>query len=104
MKKQSTNVTYVPEVIQRGGGVLSCAPVRKIVFRGDTAIGVTGHFVHPITKKKGRAFIVHARHAVVVAASVTHTPVLLRRSGIRDTQLGHHFRAHPWVWGNRVLR
>lgn len=95
MKKQSTNINYIPEVMRRGGGVLSCAPVRKILFRGDTAIGVQGSFVHPITKKKGRAFRVHARHAVVVAASVTHTPVLLNRSGIRDTQLGRFFRAHP---------
>ena len=36
-----------------------------------------------------------ARRAVVMAASVTHSPMLLQRSGIRNKALGYHFRAHP---------
>jgi hypothetical protein len=31
-RKQSTNVNYVPEVLERGGYVLSCAPVDRVRF------------------------------------------------------------------------
>lgn len=94
-KKQSTNLTYIPEVLRRGGHVLSCAPVRKVRFEGNKAIGVEGHFVHPATKKKGAKFFVRAKKAVIVAASVTHSPVLLMRSGVKNPALGNHFRSHP---------
>lgn len=95
LRKQSTNLNYVPETMERGGTVLSCAPVSRIVLEGTRAIGVRGRFVHPRTREKGRAFFVRARKSVFVAASVTHTPVLLRRSGIRSRMVGEEFRAHP---------
>lgn len=94
-KKQSTNLTYVPEVMRRGGHVVSCAPVRKVCFEGQRATGVQGHFVHPASKKKGAAFFIRATRAVVVAASATHSPVLLMRSGVKNRALGQGFRSHP---------
>jgi choline dehydrogenase-like flavoprotein len=98
LRKQSMNVTFIPEVRERGGTVLSCAPVRRVLIEGGRAVGVVGRFVHPETKRKGASFRVRARH-VVLAASVTHTPVLLRRSGIRGA-VGAGFRAHP---GSAIL-
>ncbi len=94
-QKQSTNLNYVPEVIERGGSVLSCAPVKRVVLEGKTAIGVRGHFVHPATRKRGAPFFVRGTKGVVVAASATHSPALLQRSGIRSRALGAEFRAHP---------
>lgn len=95
LKKQSTNVTYVPETLQRGGLVLSSAPVQRVLIEGSRAVGVTGRFVHPRTRRSGTRFTVRARRAVLVAASVTHSPVLLMRSGLRMPALGKFFRAHP---------
>lgn len=95
LRKQSTNLNYVPETMERGGTVISCAPVSRIVLEGTRAIGVRGRFVHPRTRKSGRSFFVRARKGVFVAASVTHTPVLLQRSGIRSRMIGEEFRAHP---------
>ncbi|MCA3015272.1 MAG: GMC family oxidoreductase [Myxococcaceae bacterium] len=94
-KKQSTNVVWVPEVLARGGLVLSCAPVTRVVLEGTRAVGVEGRFVHPATREQGASFLVRARKAVVVAASVTHSPVLLMRSGVKRRALGRFFRAHP---------
>lgn len=94
-RKQSTNLNYIPEVIARGGRVLSCAPVKRILFDGRRAAGVEGHFVYPDTRKKGGHFTVRANKAVIVAASATHSPALLQRSGVRNPVLGHFFRAHP---------
>ncbi len=93
--KQSTNLNYVPETRARGGLILSSAPVDRILTEGTRAVGVTGRFSHPETHVPGTRFVVRARKAVVVAASVTHSPVLLMRSGIRSPALGKYFRAHP---------
>jgi len=94
-RKQSMNLEIIPEVMRRGGTVLSCAPVKRIVFRGARATGVTGRFLHPKTKKQGGEFTVHAKHAVIVAASAVHSAPLLQVSGVKLPALGSAFRAHP---------
>jgi choline dehydrogenase-like flavoprotein len=93
--KQSLNLTFVPEVLLRGGYVLSCAPVERILMDGSRAVGVTGRFRHPTTRRRGATFRLRARRGVVVAASVTRSPLLLQRSGVRSPMLGEGFRAHP---------
>ena len=95
LRKQSTNLNYVPETMSRGGLIVSCAPVSRIMFEGRRAVGVRGRFVNPASRAAGAGFVVRARKAVVVAASVTHSPVLLMRSGVRNKALGKFFRAHP---------
>lgn len=94
-RKQSTNLNYVPEVLERGGYVLSMAPVDTILFDGKRASGVTGRFRDPDTRRKGQRFTVRARRAVLVGASATQTPVLLANSGVKSRALGSLFRAHP---------
>ncbi len=94
-RKQSTNVNYVPEVLERGGWVLSSAPVDRVVFDGARAAGVTGRLVDPVSRRQGPRFTVRARRGVLVAASVTQSAVLLARSGLRSRALGTLFRAHP---------
>ena len=94
-RKQSTNITYVPEVIDRGGDVLSAAPVDQVLFDGTRAVGVTGRFKDPVSRRKGARFTVRARKGVLLAASATQTPVLLARSGWKSRALGTLFRAHP---------
>ncbi|MGO8997980.1 MAG: GMC family oxidoreductase N-terminal domain-containing protein [Polyangiaceae bacterium] len=94
-KKQSLNRTFVPETLERGGDVLSCAPVARILFEGRRAVGVTGRFRHPQTRARGADFLVRARKGVVVAASVTQSPLLLLRSKVQNPLLGKLFRSHP---------
>lgn len=94
-KKQSTNLNYVPETLERGGLVLSCAPVARVLLEARRAVGVSGRFLHPRTRARGAKFVVRAKRAVIVAASVTRSPVILMRSGIRSPALGRYFRAHP---------
>jgi choline dehydrogenase-like flavoprotein len=95
LRKQSLNLNLMPEVLRRGGDVLSCAPAARILLEGRRAVGVTGRFRHPLTRQRGGAFVVRARKAVLVAASVTWSPTLLHRSGVRSQALGRFFRAHP---------
>jgi len=94
-RKQSMNLNYIPETRARGGLIVSSAPVDRVMSDGPRAVGVTGRFVHPTTRAEGTRFRIHARKAVVVAASVTHSPLLLLRSGVRSPALGKFFRSHP---------
>ena len=98
-RKRSTNLNFVPEVLERGGHVLSCAPVERVSLqdgpRGRRAVGVEGRFRHPDERRDGAPFFVRARRGVFVAASVTHSPCILMRSGVKLAALGHEFRAHP---------
>ena len=98
-KKQSLNITYVPEVLERGGSVLSSATVHKFEFSGRRAVAVRGRMVDPSPlrreRQRGASFFVRARKGVIVAASATHSPALLIRSKVRLPALGHGFRAHP---------
>jgi choline dehydrogenase-like flavoprotein len=94
-RKQSTNLNYIPETLARGGLIVSSAPVERILSEGTRAVGVTGRFVHPQTRAEGTRFRVRATRAVVVAASVTQSPLLLMRSGVHSPALGNYFRSHP---------
>lgn len=95
LRKQSLNLNFMPEVLARGGVVVSSAPVDRILFQGRRAVGVTGRFVHPTSRAKGAVFTVRAEKAVLVAGSATHSPALLERSGVKNPALGKFFRAHP---------
>ncbi len=94
-RKQSLNLNFIPETVERGGTVVSCAPVHKVTLEGNRAVGVTGNFQHPRTRRWGARFKIRARKGVMMAASVLHSPVILLRSGVRSKRLGYDFRAHP---------
>lgn len=94
-RKQSLNRNYIPEILQRGGGVLSSAPVKKILFSGNRAVAVTGRFRQAGTREAGASFTVRAKKAVLVAASVIQSPLILMRSGLKNPMIGKEFRSHP---------
>ena len=93
--KQSLNITLIPEVLRHGGEVVSCAPVGRVLFEGRQAVGVSGRFRDPGTRRSGGAFQLRARKGVLIAASVTWSSVLLRQSGVSLPALGKFFRSHP---------
>ncbi len=94
--KQTANLLWMRELVQeRGGDVLSCAPVDRVLRVGGRAVGVSGRFRHPATRAAGATFSVRARRGVVLAASATGTGPLLQRSGVRLPALGRFFRGHP---------
>ncbi len=94
-RKVSADRAWVPELLDRGGLLLPEAPVDRIRFEQGRAVAVEGHRVDTRTRTRRAPFVVHARDAVMVAASATHTPLLLRRSGLRHRALGRGFRSHP---------
>ncbi len=94
--KRTANFLWIPELQnERGGIVLSCAPVDRVLLENGQAVGVTGRWQHPQTRQKGATFTVRAKRGVLVAASATGSAPLLQRSGIRLPALGQGWRAHP---------
>ena len=81
-RKQSLNRNWIPEVLERGGEVLSCAPVDRVLFDGARAVGATGRFRHPQTRERGATLHVLkntlAKIASNIAVKVPLTPAGLR--------------------------
>jgi choline dehydrogenase-like flavoprotein len=88
--KLSMERSLLPRACGNGARVLTGARAERIVTGGGRAQGVRGRLTH-----SRRRFHVVARKGVVLGASATGSPVLLRRSGLRGAAVGGHFQAHP---------
>jgi choline dehydrogenase-like flavoprotein len=88
--KQGMSVSYVPWALRTGRvRIYTSCRVERVEIRGARAVSIAAR------SQTGHRLDLHARHAVVVAASTVQTPNLLRRSGVRSAHLGEHFQAHP---------
>ncbi|MBF6069559.1 FAD-dependent oxidoreductase [Nocardia farcinica] len=86
--KQSVTKTWLADAAARGARLVVGADVRRIVMRGGTAEGVVA------VTDNGAELTVRAT-AVVVSGGAIQTPALLRRSGLRNKNIGAHLRLHP---------
>lgn len=93
--RQSMDVSYVPRTIEAGGRLHAQCRAERVVVRGGRAVGVEGAMLDAERRPVGR-FEISARRGVILAASVTCTPGLLRASGLRHG-VGEGFMAHPGV-------
>ncbi|XP_078440389.1 long-chain-alcohol oxidase FAO4A-like [Wolffia australiana] len=100
-KKQSTPETWLADMAASGNGVVlaGCDAVRVTTARNGaagrkkTATGVIARF-------SDGEITVRAK-VTVVACGALNTPGLLRRSGLRNPNIGRHLHLHPAViaWG-----
>ncbi|MEU8897047.1 GMC family oxidoreductase N-terminal domain-containing protein [Nocardia sp. NPDC048505] len=86
--KQSVTKTWLADAEGRGARLVVGADVRRIDVKNGKAEGVRA-----ITAA-GAELTVRAR-AVVVSAGAIQTPALLRRSGLRNKNIGDYLRLHP---------
>jgi choline dehydrogenase-like flavoprotein len=100
--KQSMDISYVPAAIRRGARVYTSVQVQQVHGSGRRVTGVSGRVAAPFTGAPGPPFHVEAK-AVVLAAGVLATPILLQRSGNLGNgsrQVGENLQFHP---GTSVL-
>ncbi len=95
--KLSTNVAYIPRALDQGARLYTSCRAERIQILDGRAKVVHAAFKDPYSGKGTHTLKVHARKAIVVAASALQTPNLLRQSGIglKSGHLGEHFQAHP---------
>lgn len=92
--RQSMDVSYVPRAIRDGARLHAMCQATKVIIERGRAVGVEGRVLDETTRKVLGRFRVRARRAVIVAASVIWTPVLLRRSGLAGL-VGDRLQLHP---------
>lgn len=94
--KRSVDVAYLPSAFERGARVVSDALVEQVIVEGGRARSVVGRLIDARTGKPRHRFRVRAK-IVVLACGTLHTPLVLRRSGLRHGALGSHVTVHPAV-------
>jgi choline dehydrogenase-like flavoprotein len=95
--KQSMDISYVPAAIRAGARVYTSVRVERVAAAGRRVSGVEGRVVAPFTGAPGPSFRIEAK-AVVLAAGVLATPLLLQRSGDlanASKQVGENLQFHP---------
>ncbi|MBL8046001.1 MAG: GMC family oxidoreductase N-terminal domain-containing protein [Anaerolineales bacterium] len=85
--KQSTPRTYLQDAAQHGAQFLVNAHVEKVLIENGRAVGVQ-------VQAAGRSLTIHAR-ATVLAAGSLHSPAVLLRSGLTNSNIGANLRLHP---------
>ncbi|MEU4417122.1 GMC family oxidoreductase N-terminal domain-containing protein [Nocardia salmonicida] len=86
--KQSATKTWLADAAEHGARLVVDADVRAITVKAGRAESVSA------VTASGVEITVRAK-AVVVAAGAIQTPALLRRSGLRNKNIGQHLRLHP---------
>jgi choline dehydrogenase-like flavoprotein len=88
--RQSTDVSYVPQALERGGVLLTGLRARRILIEDGRAAGIEGETAG------GRTLRVRARR-VVLAGGAIPTPLLLQRQGICNLsdQVGRNLALQP---------
>jgi choline dehydrogenase-like flavoprotein len=96
-QKQSMSVTFIPRALAAGARLYATCRADRVLAGHGRAASVTGRFVDRRTGRRGPRLRVHARKAVIVAASAVQTPLLLAASGIGRASglVGRRFQAHP---------
>jgi len=93
--KWSMERSLLPRATELGARLLADHRVERVLTEHGRAAGVVAsHREGPRRGRARRAFRIRARRGVVVAAGVVHSPLLLRRSGLRNPHLGRHFQCH----------
>lgn len=93
--KQSMALTYLPSACRHGARIFANARVQELVHSNGVVTAVQGLWGKGAQR---RPFTITAK-TVVLCAGTLQTPLLLNRSGIRDSysHVGRHLTLHPTV-------
>src|SRR5439155_14268090 len=93
--KQSTMKTWLQDAYDAGARVLVRTRAERVTESGGAATGVEARTAD------GHRVTVRAK-AVVAACGALQSPVLLKRSGLTNQNIGKHLKLHPVmvVWGH----
>ena len=86
--KQSVVKTWLADAHATGTRLIVGTRVNRVLAEGGIARGILGH------TSDGHRVQINAR-AVIAACGAIHTPALLRRSGLRNENIGKHLHLHP---------
>ncbi|KAL0380632.1 UNVERIFIED_CONTAM: Long-chain-alcohol oxidase FAO4A [Sesamum angustifolium] len=101
-RKKGTSETWLVDLVESGNGAIlpACEAIKVITDDSNgrkRAIGVAFSFDTPF----GREIAIVESDITVVASGAICTPALLKRSGLKNPNVGKNFHIHPVVmaWG-----
>jgi long-chain-alcohol oxidase len=90
--KNSTAKTYLADAAARGARLVPHCDVSRVLIERGRAVGVEG----TVRGADGRQYRMAVRaRVVIVACGAIYTPVLLRRSGLVNANIGRNLHLHP---------
>ncbi len=91
--KRSTNISYVPEALERGAQLFTNLAIDRVLTERDTAVGVSGVAQGP----RGPVRVNVRASVVVLACGTLHTPTLLLKNGLCSSsgEVGKNLSIHP---------
>ncbi|KAF9934406.1 hypothetical protein FBU30_002230 [Linnemannia zychae] len=92
-EKQGTSMTFLVDARDHGAKFMHDAFVDRVLIEKGKAVGVVG-------TQKGNKFTIRASKVVVSSGSI-HSPSLLKRSGLKNKNIGRKLFLHPvsYVFG-----
>lgn len=91
--KQGTVQTFLRDAVDHHARVLSNVRIDRITHKGNQVTGAIG-----LLSRNGNPQTINIKaKKVVVSAGAIHTPVLLRKSGLRHEEIGKNLFLHPTV-------
>ncbi|KAG0063593.1 hypothetical protein BGZ89_009770 [Linnemannia elongata] len=92
-EKQGTMMTFLADAKEHGAKFMQDSFVDRVLIEKGKAVGVIG-------TQNGRKFTIRASKVVVSSGSI-HTPSLLKRSGLKNKNIGQNLHLHPvsYVFG-----
>ncbi|KAK1285352.1 Long-chain-alcohol oxidase FAO4A [Acorus calamus] len=104
-KKKGTNETWLVDMAESGNGVLlpGCRALKVVMDEGRkrrSARGVVFEYGKNSNSNSKEVFLVESK-VTVIACGALGTPGLLKRSGLRNPNIGRNLHLHPVVmaWG-----
>ncbi|GAB2269520.1 Long-chain-alcohol oxidase fao4a [Dionaea muscipula] len=103
-RKKGTSETWLKDLVDSGNGAIipSCEATRVLHERkkGRTRSRATG-VAFQFSYKGAKEICVVESKVTVVACGALNTPVLLRKSGLKNKNIGKHLHLHPvtMAWG-----
>ncbi|KAL2544461.1 Long-chain-alcohol oxidase FAO4A [Forsythia ovata] len=102
-KKKGTTETWLKDLVDSGNGAIlpECEAIQVIHKRKDkitgrsSAVGVAFEFQHQGVKEIG--FV--ESEVTVIACGALCTPALLKRSGLKNPNIGKNLHVHPVIMG-----
>ncbi|XP_020227340.2 long-chain-alcohol oxidase FAO4A [Cajanus cajan] len=103
-RKKGTSETWLVELVKSGNGAIlpGCEAIKVLHKKKEgrdrkIACGVAFEFQH----KGSRDICVVESKVTIVACGTLSTPALLKRSGLRNKNIGRHLHLHPvtMAWG-----
>ncbi|KAF9107579.1 hypothetical protein BGX29_005938 [Mortierella sp. GBA35] len=86
-EKQGTMMTFLKDAKDHGAQFMHDSFVERVLVEKGKAVGVVG-------TQNGNRFTIRASKVIVAAGSI-HTPSLLKRSGLKNKNIGLQLHLHP---------